>query len=232
MPIDNPSTLVEEFKKTGEFDRLRRELLAQFQRDDSFSGFKDRIEDIARQRLTSDQMLHYLPPDLVHKELRQEVERFPVVERAVADVRILSDPSFLASIQTSVQKILLENGGTSTTIAKDAESVKARPPVTEYSADHVEKSVHDTQVPGTSKLSGSMVTGVQMNPGPSMQSPVSLTSTTSPLTTVPSQEDEVRDTSIRNSNAGSTKISRSTPQIDAKILKNETNIADVEMKDI
>ena len=50
MPIDNPSTLVEEcvdrvdfvckdlnfyprFKKTGEFDRLRRELLAQFQRD-------------------------------------------------------------------------------------------------------------------------------------------------------------------------------------------------------
>ncbi|KAF8803766.1 hypothetical protein BYT27DRAFT_7109124 [Phlegmacium glaucopus] len=118
MPIDNPSTLVEEFKKTGEFDRLRRELLAQFQRDDSFSGFKDRIEDIARQRLTSDQMLHYLPQDLVHKELRQEVDRFPVVERAVAEVRILSDPSFLTSIQTSVQKILQVEKGETPAIAK------------------------------------------------------------------------------------------------------------------
>lgn len=117
-------------------------------------------------------------------------------------------------------------------LAEDAESVKPRPPVTEYSADHLEKTIHDTQVSGTSKPSGSMVTGVPMNSGPSMQSPGSFTSTTSLLTTAPPQEDEVRDTNIRNPNAGSTQISRSTPQIDAKILKNEANIADVEMKDI
>jgi len=219
MPIDNPSTLVEEFKKTGEFDRLRRELLTQFQRDDSFSGFKDRIEDIARQRLTSDQMLHYLPPDLVHKELRQEVDRFPVVERAVVEVRILSDPTFLATIQSSVQKILrLEKGGKNA-IAKDdhPESVKTRTPVTET---HLEKSVHDAQVPGPSKLSESMVTGVSSDPGPSMQSPISLTSTASLLTTVPFQpppkEDEAPDTSITNSNPESafesTNLSESTPK--------------------
>ena len=31
MPISNPTQLVDAFKKSGEFDRLRKELLAQFQ---------------------------------------------------------------------------------------------------------------------------------------------------------------------------------------------------------
>jgi hypothetical protein len=213
--------LVEEFKKTGEFDRLRRELLAQFQRDDLFSGFKDRIEDIARQRLTSDQMLHYLPPDLVHKELRQEVDRFPVVERAVAEVRMLTDPSFLASIQTSVQKILrLEKGGEQA-IAKAED--KPCSPVTD-----LEKTGQDAQVSGPSKP---MVTGVSTDSGPSIQSAIGPTSATSLLVTVPSQpsprEDEARD--IRNGEFAfeSTSISESTP----KILNDQANIADVEMKD-
>jgi len=227
MPIDNPSTLVEEFKKTGEFDRLRRELLAQFQRDGLFSGFKDRIEDIARQRLTSDQMLHYLPPDLVHKELRQEVDRFPVVERAVAEVRILSDPSFLASIQTSVQKILrLEKGGKQA-IAKDEDEPCSA--VTEY---HLEKTGQDAQVPGPSKLSEPMVTGVSTDSGPSIQS----ASITSLLTTIPSQpsprENEARDTSIRNLNGESAFESTFFLESTPKTLNNQANTADVEMKDL
>jgi len=217
MPIDNPSTLVEEFKKTGEFDRLRRELLTQFQRDDSFSGFKDRIEDIARQRLTSDQMLHYMPPDIVHKELRQEVDRFPVVERAVVEVRILSDPAFLATVQSSVQKILrLEKGG-GNAIAKDhhPESVKTRTPVTE---NHLEKFVHDAQVPSPSKLSESMVTGVS----------------SALLTTVPFQPPPKEDEANPESAFESTNLSESTPQMvcnDAETL-NQSNIADVEVKDL
>ena len=137
--------------------------------------------------------------------------RFPVVERAVVEVRILSDPAFLATIQSSVQKILrLEKGG-GNSIAKglcimnrpvvphslfvedgNPESVKTRTPVTE---NHLEKSVHDA---GPSKLSESMVTGVSSDPGPSMQSQISLTSTTSLLTIVPFQpppkEDEPHDT--------------------------------------
>jgi hypothetical protein len=83
-----------------------------------------------------------------------------------------------------------------------------------------------------------MVTGVSTDPGPSMQSPISLTSTTSLLTTVPFQppprEDEPQDT--RNSNPESafesTNLSKSTPQIvcnDAKMLN---NLADIEMKDL
>ena len=84
-----------------------------------------------------------------------------------------------------------------------------------------------------------MVTGVSTDPGPSTQSPISLTSTTSLLTTVPSQppprEDEPHDTSIINSNQESalesTNLSESTPQIacnDAKMLNYQANI---EMKD-
>jgi hypothetical protein len=69
-------------------------------------------------------MLHYLPQDMVRKELSQEVERqvvsfndctttfiqqvnrHPVVERAVADLRMFSEPNFLSGIQSSLQKVL------------------------------------------------------------------------------------------------------------------------------
>ena len=120
------------------------------------------------------------------------------------------------------------------------ESVKTRTPVIE---NHLEKTVHDTQGPGPSKLSESMVTGVSTDPGPSMQSLISLTSTTSLLTTVPFQsppkEDEPHDSGIRNSNPESafesTNLSESTPRIvynDAKMLNNQANIANVEVKDL
>ncbi|KJA30049.1 hypothetical protein HYPSUDRAFT_32107 [Hypholoma sublateritium FD-334 SS-4] len=109
MPIDTPTALVEEFKKSGEFDRLRRELLAQFQQDESYTALKSRVEEIGRQRLTTDQTLQYLTQEMVQKELAQEVERYPIVERAVADVRVFSDPTFLANMQASIQRILQED---------------------------------------------------------------------------------------------------------------------------
>ncbi|EDR02363.1 uncharacterized protein LACBIDRAFT_309642 [Laccaria bicolor S238N-H82] len=75
MPLVTPVALVEEFKKSGEFDRLRRELLTQFQSDDSFPAFKSKIEDMARHWLFSEEMMQYLPQDSVHKELAQEIDR-------------------------------------------------------------------------------------------------------------------------------------------------------------
>jgi len=143
MPIDNPSTLVEEcvtkiylvceakfcirFKKTGEFDRLRRELLASFQRGDGMSSFMNRVEDIARQKLDSDQRLHYMPPETVHRELAQELDRYPIVERAVADVRMLSDQSFTTGIRTSVQKILREDRGKASKSQKSLDGIIGDP---------------------------------------------------------------------------------------------------------
>ena len=120
------------------------------------------------------------------------------------------------------------------------ESGKTRPPVTEY---HLEKTVHDAQVPGPSKLSETMVIGVSTDPGPSMQSPLSLASTISLLTTVPFQppprEDEAPDTSVRNSNPESafesTDLPKSTPQIvcnDAEMLNHQANIVNVDVKNL
>jgi hypothetical protein len=108
------------------------------------------------------------------------------------------------------------------------ESVKICPTVTDC---HLEKTAQDAQVPGPSKLSEPMVTGVSTNSGPSTQSAI-----TSLLNTVtsqpPSREDEGRDTSIRDSKGESTfestNVSGSTPQI----LNDQANIADVEMKDL
>jgi hypothetical protein len=107
-----------------------------------------------------------------------------------------------------------------------AESVKTRIPVIE---NQLEKTVHDARVPGPS-ISESMVTGVSSDSGPSMQS-------TSILTTVPLQpppkEDEAPDASIRNSNPESAFESINLIACnDAKMLNNQANIADVEVKDL
>jgi len=109
MTISNPTQLVDAFKKSGEFDRLRRELLAEFQQSEGMSSFMNRVEDITRKKLETDQRLQYMPPETVHRELQQELERYPIVERAVADVHMLSDHSFVSGIRNSLQKILQED---------------------------------------------------------------------------------------------------------------------------
>lgn len=111
MPIDNPTALVEAFKKSGEFERLRRELLMQFQQDESYTGLKARVEATGRERLAVNPTLRYMPPETIQEDLTQELQRHPMVERAVADARIFSDPTFLASTKSSIKKILDDERG-------------------------------------------------------------------------------------------------------------------------
>ncbi|KAH8115820.1 hypothetical protein DFH11DRAFT_1308136 [Phellopilus nigrolimitatus] len=111
MSITNPTQLVAEFKKSGEFDRLRRELLSQFKNEESITNFTARVQDIVQQRLRDDAKLQYLGPDAVHAELMQEMDRFPLVERTVADLPALSDPSFSAGIRRSLTNLLRAGPG-------------------------------------------------------------------------------------------------------------------------
>lgn len=48
--------------------------------------------------------------------------RYPIVERAVSDVRLLSDPTFAASIRESVNKILMEDRNKSENPAEKVEN--------------------------------------------------------------------------------------------------------------
>ncbi|KAF5387601.1 hypothetical protein D9615_000088 [Tricholomella constricta] len=111
MPIDNPTQLVDEFKKSGEFDRLRRELLAQVSQGAGMTTLKTRVEEVAQQRFTSDPKLSFMSQEAIYRELMQEMERFPVVDRVAADVQLLSDPLFTENIRKSVHNILLESKG-------------------------------------------------------------------------------------------------------------------------
>jgi len=112
-PIKSPDALVKEFKKSGEFDRLRRELLTQFQNGDGTEAFWARVNDIARARLDAEDKLHLKAADTLHRELLQELDRFPLVERAVADVPALADPEFAAGIRRHAQNLLQRSRGIS-----------------------------------------------------------------------------------------------------------------------
>ncbi|RDB20519.1 hypothetical protein Hypma_012423 [Hypsizygus marmoreus] len=173
MPIDNPTQLVDEFKKSGEFDRLRRELLSQFQQSDGNSALKARVGDIARNRLESDQKLRFLPHEAVHRELMQELDRYPIVERAVADVHMLSDPTFAASIRKSVHNVLLESKGQKPQPQKDSK-VEVIPSV-KPAAIHRSKAVNDAQQSAVPEPS------VASTPG--LQSPKVSSATPPPITT-------------------------------------------------
>ncbi|KAG1892807.1 hypothetical protein F4604DRAFT_1701634 [Suillus subluteus] len=111
MTITNPTQLIDEFKKSGEFDRLRRDLLSHFQRSDRTEAFKSRVDDIARQRLSSDPKLISMPNDAVQRELLGEIDRYPIVERAIADAPLLSDPSFIAGIRASLERTMSAGRG-------------------------------------------------------------------------------------------------------------------------
>lgn len=53
--------------------------------------------------------------------------RYPIVERAVSDVRLLSDPAFAASIRDSVNKILVEDRNKSRESLETAEKPTENP---------------------------------------------------------------------------------------------------------
>ncbi|KAI0751312.1 hypothetical protein C8Q80DRAFT_1156583 [Daedaleopsis nitida] len=108
MSITNPQQLVEEFKKSGEFDRLRRELLKGF-RQRGVAAFLARVEDIAKQKLASDPKLQYMPEANVSREIMQELDRYPIVERAVQEASLLSKSSMVGGIKDSMRKILQED---------------------------------------------------------------------------------------------------------------------------
>lgn len=109
MSIVNPAQLVAEFKKSGGFDRMRREVLAEFQKSDAMIPLMSRVEDIVRQKLQSDKKLEYLPHEAVHRELMDELDRYPIVDRAFGDFRSRSNGSFSRAVNKSLKGILHSN---------------------------------------------------------------------------------------------------------------------------
>ncbi|TFL05541.1 hypothetical protein BDV98DRAFT_560196 [Pterulicium gracile] len=87
MSAVTPHQLVEAYKSSGEFDKLRKDLLAQLKKSEALPDFQEKIRNIARDRLQADAKLWPLSPDAITKEMVQEVERFPIVDRVVADLK-------------------------------------------------------------------------------------------------------------------------------------------------
>ncbi|KAJ4472142.1 hypothetical protein J3R30DRAFT_3709597 [Lentinula aciculospora] len=120
MPATNPNQLVEEqsyvfrFKKSGEFDRLRRELFAEFQKGDHISSFNKKTEDVVQQRFASMKSRSFISARFnknesnLRTELLQEIQRYPYVETTVNDMPIFSDKTFDNSLKDCVMRILKE----------------------------------------------------------------------------------------------------------------------------
>ena len=93
------------------------------------AAFLARVDEIAKEKLASDPKLQYMPEANVSREVMQELDRcvaispprcpadqvpaycrrYPLVERAVQDVRLLKDPTFIVGMKESMRKILQED---------------------------------------------------------------------------------------------------------------------------
>ena len=90
-----------------------------------------RVEEIVHQRMSTDAALKYMGPDAAHAELMQEMDRYPLVERAVADLPALTSPQFRAGIQKSLKKLLkmeVQSDSSSESEDSDSESSDGEPP--------------------------------------------------------------------------------------------------------
>ncbi|KAI4524893.1 hypothetical protein GGG16DRAFT_61119 [Schizophyllum commune] len=113
--IQTPEDLVDAFKKSGEFDRMRRELLAEFRKSDGISNFRTRVEDIAQTHLRR-QKERRRPADgdtdALQRNLMAEMDRFPVVDRAITEMRVFRDDSAVKmNVNNSLMRVLLKSRG-------------------------------------------------------------------------------------------------------------------------
>lgn len=74
-----------------------------------------RVEDITRRKLQQDQRLLYLAETAMNRELHQELNRYPIVDRAISEVPSLRDPDFRVAIRQQLTQMLRDdrNGGAS-----------------------------------------------------------------------------------------------------------------------
>ncbi|KAJ3770972.1 hypothetical protein FB446DRAFT_128489 [Lentinula raphanica] len=121
MPATNPNQLVEEFKKSGNFDRLRRELFAEFQKGDHIPSFDKKTQDVVQQRFASMKTRSFLSTRFnkdetnLRTELLQEIQRYPYVETTVNDMPTFSDQTFNDNLTESIMRILKEEPNENTT---------------------------------------------------------------------------------------------------------------------
>ncbi|KAH7344045.1 hypothetical protein B0J17DRAFT_645135 [Rhizoctonia solani] len=108
MPITTPQQLVDEYKRSGAFDLLRKRLLTEFQNTKSHEKFLERVDDIARDKLKDDVHLAYKKRDKLHEETMIELERYPLWERALNDTKseILERRPFFLAVDDDLDRLL------------------------------------------------------------------------------------------------------------------------------
>ncbi|KAH8830602.1 hypothetical protein DL96DRAFT_1707413 [Flagelloscypha sp. PMI_526] len=97
---------------SGEFQRLRLELLRDFEQSEAFPKLKVRVEGIVSERLNKIYRenagkgvnRHTVVQNTSDQELLQEVRRYPIVERVVQNSR-LQDSDFKESIRETVHRL-------------------------------------------------------------------------------------------------------------------------------
>ncbi|KZS94143.1 hypothetical protein SISNIDRAFT_60833 [Sistotremastrum niveocremeum HHB9708] len=96
------------FKKSGEFDKLRREIFAAFQNSDALPPLLKRVDEVGREKL-QDERIRYRSRDAKHAALIQEMDRFPMVERAVQDFEQLNEEQWVTELEAELLERLTAN---------------------------------------------------------------------------------------------------------------------------
>ncbi|KAF9518416.1 hypothetical protein BS47DRAFT_298364 [Hydnum rufescens UP504] len=108
-PKMTPKELVEEYKRSGKFDRLRREAMESFLASDHSATLTRRVDQIASDALQKVDHAHFVRQgqDALLGTIMNDLDRFPVVDRAMMAMSdSLKDDAFLRNIAHEVLNII------------------------------------------------------------------------------------------------------------------------------
>jgi len=102
--------LVDEYKRSGHFDKLRTSILEKLMASEAGDVLTQRVDEIVSLSLlkTDGSLLDRKATDRLLIIIRSDLQRFPVVERAMAFLTddLIGDESFLQSLRADLQRIL------------------------------------------------------------------------------------------------------------------------------
>lgn len=93
-------------KKTGEFDRLRTEALTHFMNSPENEDLIARVKDIASEKLANDRLVAVKTQDDLLRSLLQDLDRYPIIDRALEQSTFLSDEKFKEALNNSLKEAM------------------------------------------------------------------------------------------------------------------------------
>ncbi|KAH7105281.1 hypothetical protein BKA62DRAFT_754558 [Auriculariales sp. MPI-PUGE-AT-0066] len=111
-------SLADEFKKSGEFDRIRHDVIARFNASPEKERIMNRVREIATQKLAGDPLSAHRSQEDTVKEIMLEVERCSLNDPALVQFTYLNSADLKDALYASLSQTMSNASDTTNAASK------------------------------------------------------------------------------------------------------------------